>query len=269
MRLSSIIKKSGLRVEYLLVCATILWLSYIIVNNLQEPEECCCEVCSARPSLPRCTAPSVTSAVTLSQPQVHAITTYRHISPNMSNGSYAAERPAITMRSTGMTIPMTATISSNAIRSTNGTTGSGIAHSSASHSSIAQSAPIAQSASMATPHTGITTSATAISGGVTSEISPRCNAPIRRISPPPTPDLSDWVDNGDGTITCVYCGKTIPEEDYYDVSHLHGYGICTAPTPLIEDLSTILFMAILACLYVLRRRRRDAKSKILRVSNVH
>ena len=116
---------------------------------------------------------------------------------------------------------------------------------------------------------GISTAATTIRGGVTSESASRSCAP-RRISPPPTPDMSDWVDNGDGTITCVYCGQTIPEDDYYDVSHLHGYGICTTPSPIVEDIATILFVAILACMYVLvRKRKRDLLLDVVRVGDMN
>ena len=252
MTSSSKTKKNVFGIEYLLVGLALLWLSCIIVNTIQEePEECSCNLCAPSPHIP-------TTGVTIPcQPIRSAAPNYFALS----------EQPMVAMRSTGMAMPVVTTSSAkssvgNYAGSGNTTTGSTGMHSASSHSAIA----CCSSSFSAQRSQGISTSASAISGGVTSEaVAPRMSAPAR-ISPPPTPDMSDWVDNGDGTITCVYCGATIPEEDYYDVSHLHGYGICTSLSPIVDGLSTILFMALLACIYVARKLRRKS---VVRIADSH
>ena len=245
MILSSGKKKNGFCVEYLLVGMAILWLSCVVVNTIQDDEHdgCNCNVCAPSPHIP-------TTRAVMAYPSVRPMMT-AGCSMRTNVGMSSVEQPMIAMRSTGMSMPVRS-VSSAMVNSGSevAQSGNGIAmRSTSAHRAMAYNAVSAM------PHVhSISTSASAVSGGVTLAESARYGAPAR-ITPPPTPDMSDWIDNGDGTMTCIYCGVTIDEDDYYDVSHLHGNGICGTLTPIVDDIATVLFMAMMAMLYVLRKRK--------------
>ena len=268
MVLSSDIKKTGFRVEYLIVGIVLLWLSCIVINSVHMGHDDCDCALSAAPLAVPTTSCSLsgstsTSAFNLSQPSANAITSYRRTHPVVSMGAYAAEsHPTLAMRTTSTAMPLATITATSSTPSVSGASSIiGIATSTRNSSFIAANTAAQGGMACNSPSfnlsqsRGITTSASTISGGATLESALPNNAPGRRNSPG-SPDVSDWIENPDGSMTCIYCGATYSLFDYFSYSHLHGNGICGTLTPIIDGIATTLFMAILACLYILRKRKR-------------
>ncbi len=194
---------------------------------------------------------TVATASTWSMPAVQPITTYRRTHRHYYAAPAVSESlPTLAMQSTsgqGMRLYTT----SSAAVSVAGACGSSYGGAIAQNTSSSSRGIHYSSGSVSLPNVQvITTSASAVNGGVTaSETLARIAAP-RRNSPgtPGVPDCGQCVDaNGDGV--CDRCGCDLL--DGCTCAAENGYCWC----PLETDISAVLFLALLSAIYIYKKHR--------------
>ena len=129
---------------------------------------------------------------------------------------------------------------------------------STSGSSASRGIAYASTSSVSMPSVqGIRTSASRVSGGITSgETYSQIGTSGPRRAPGDPGEEHNWVYNGDGTWTCTICGITITDDDYYDLNYPEH---CV---PVGDGWEVWLFAAALAGAYALYKVRARKKETI-------
>lgn len=108
---------------------------------------------------------------------------------------------------------------------------------------------------------GITTVASSISGGVTSnQTYPRLGAP-RKAPGDPCPDVPEgacthcvWVEDEDGNYVCAICRSELD----LGCNHMHDYGYCWCPIDF--DWKVIFFLAVLGGVYAASKQLKKSRA---------